>query len=485
MVRKWTPCLNPRVSCRAGPNNQTDTTPRSHRFQSATTNVTDESQIEATTDRLIRSASALLISNVTGALLGVVFWVVAAHRYSAVNVGNGAAEIAAMNFLATIAQFSPGLIFNRFLFASGARAAHILRVGYSVSVGAALTVASVFLFVSGRHSYIEPGPWSSITFVFAVALWVVFTIEDTALIGLRATFVVPIENTSFSLAKLALLPLLAVSSPRSGVFQSWIFPVVVAVIPVNYYLFRRVIPRHVAQSQGRSLFPTRRVLSRMLAGEYFGSLALMGLMSLPSLLIVHELGGAAAAYFQTPWLVGTSFDFLLWTIATALTSEAAARPSSAPGAVRKAVRFTMVVVTPTIIVLVIGAPYFLKILGHSYSHNGARLLQLLILTVPFMAVNILYVTFARLARRVRRVIIIQVGLAVVTLTLMSILMRHHGLNGVGVAFLIGQATVAVIVFPSVYKQYRRPNMGPGFSPDSSLVINVGSKSIAKDGGETP
>lgn len=442
--------------------------------------MTDESHVEAPTDRLIRSASALLVSNVTGALLGVIFWVVAAHRYSAVNVGNGAAEIAAMNFLATIAQFSPGLIFNRFLYASGARAAHVLRVGYGASVTAALVVATIFLLVTGKHAYIEANSWSSITFVLAVGLWVVFTIEDTALIGLRATFVVPIENTSFSLAKLALLPLLAISAPRTGVFESWIFPVVIAVIPVNYYLFRNVIPRHVAQAQGRSLFPSRRVLSRMLAGEYVGSLALMGLMSLPSLLIVHQLGGAAAAYFQTPWLVGTSFDFLLWTIATALTSESSARPSSAPAAVRKAVHFAALVIGPLLIVLVIGAPFFLKVLGHSYSQNGARLLQLLIVTVPFMAINIMYVTFARLARRVRRVISIQVALAVITLTLMSILMRRHGLNGVGVAFLIGQAFIAIIVFPSVFLQYRRPNMAPGFAPDSTLVINAGSKSIAKD-----
>ena len=412
-----------------------------------------------------------------GALLGVAFWILAAHRYSAVQVGNGAAEISAMTLIASISQFSPGLVFNRFLFAAGHRAGRILVVGYGSSTLFALVISVIFLTATRRHNFVAGGWAPGALFIAATVVWVIFTIEDAALTGLRATFIIPIENTLFSLAKLTLLPVLALRAANSnGVFLAWVVPLVFIVIPVNYFLFRKVIPRHTQQSLGQSSLPPRGVLGRIVVGEYFGSLALIALTSMPAILIVNELGGAQAAYFQTPWLVGTSFDFLLWTFAFAVMSESSARPSGAPATIRKAVKLATIVLSPVMGLLVLGAPLYMRVLGHEYAHNGTRLLQLLVLTLPFMATNILYVTFASLARRVRRVIFVQVSLSVGTLTLMSILMRHLGLTGVGIAFMIGQACVAMIVLPSVVRQYRRPLMSPGFAPDSGAVINAAQDS---------
>jgi hypothetical protein len=44
-----------------------------------------------------------------------------------------------------------------------------------------------------------------------------------------------------------------------------------------------------------------------------------------------------------------------------------------------------------------------------------------------------------------------------------------GITGAGVAFLSGQAAMAVVVLPSVVKQYLRPNMEPSFAPGARLV----------------
>jgi len=427
---------------------------------------------EARDDKLVNSALALLVSNGLSAVLGVVFWVVTAHLFSPVNVGYGVAEIAAMSLIASVAQFSPSVIFQRFLFASGIKAGAVLRVGYLAVSVVAVLVGAGFLSFTGHHVYLEQGVWPRIIFLGSIVLWVIFSIEDSALVGLRKAVWVPVENTAFSTGKILMLPIFAVLTPGAGVFYSWIIPVVGCVIPVNYYLFRKVIPRHVARSQGRSVLPSRRVIGSILFGEYFGGLAFIAMTTLPALFIMGRLGAVQAAYFQTPWLAGISFDYSLWSIAVALISESSARPSSADSAVRKAVRLSLALMIPGVVALTVGAPYLLALLGGSYAQHGTELLRSLALATPFMGVNILYITFARMARRVRRVVVLQLTLSALVLVLTAVLIGPMGITGAGVAFLAGQALMAMVVLPSVVMQYRRERMAPGFALDRSVAANA-------------
>jgi len=422
---------------------------------------------DAKGDRLVRSTLQLLLSNGSGIVLGVTFWFVAARLYTPTNVGYGATEVNAMTLLTTFALLSLGTIFPRFLYPAGARAGVLLRAGYLASTSVALVASVVFLLVTmGHRSYIEPGLGPAIFFVAAVVLWVVFTIEDAALVGFRTTFWIPVENGSFSVAKILLLPIFVSIIPRAGVFTSWVLPVVGCTIAINLYLWRRVLPYHVARSKGAGVLPERKVFTKVIPGEYLGGLCFGAMASLPALMIASTLGVKQVAYFQTPWLAGTSFDGLLFSFAASLIVETTARPSSAPGTVRRSVRLALLILGPSVAIILIGAPWFLRIfLGTEYATHGTTLLRLLAIALPFMAVNVLYVTYARLARRVRRVLLVQVTIATLVLALTAGLISPLGITGAGVG-------------------YRRPEMSPGFAPGTSLVIRS-SSDVASDPIEAP
>jgi O-antigen/teichoic acid export membrane protein len=89
--------------------------------------------------------------------------------------------------------------------------------------------------------------------------------------------------------------------------------------------------------------------------------------------------------------------------------------------------------------------------------------------MPFMAVNVLYITFARLARRARRVFFVQFSISAIVLALCYVLIRRYGISGAGIAYLAGQGAVAVALFSSVVRQFRRPDMSPSFAPGTTLV----------------
>jgi len=98
-----------------------------------------------------------------------------------------------------------------------------------------------------------------------------------------------------------------------------------------------------------------------------------------------------------------------------LIVEASARPRAAPAIVRRAVRLTVLLLSPGIALIVLGAPLFMSVtLGAHYAHYGTRVLQLLALALPFTAINALYITFARLARRMRRVAVIQICITAIS-----------------------------------------------------------------------
>src|ERR1035437_2002066 len=69
--------------------------------------------------RLVQNPIALMISSGGTAVIGVIFWVVAAHLASTAAVGRTTAEIAATLLLANLAQLSYGSIFERFLPVAG------------------------------------------------------------------------------------------------------------------------------------------------------------------------------------------------------------------------------------------------------------------------------------------------------------------------------------------------------------------------------
>ena len=85
-------------------------------------------------------------------------------------------------------------------------------------------------------------------FVVSTAAWSVFSLQDSALTGLRASVWIPLENAVYGVVKLGLLVVVAQTSLSDGVFTSWTLPVLALLVPVNLLLFRRLVPRHAAST---------------------------------------------------------------------------------------------------------------------------------------------------------------------------------------------------------------------------------------------
>nr|BFE82646.1 hypothetical protein GCM10020093_052470 [Planobispora longispora] len=79
-------------------------------------------------------------------------------------------------------------------------------------------------------------------FLASVLVWSVFTLQDVTLAGLRKATWVPVNSLGYGMVKMAMLIGLAYTLPGDGIFVSWIIPAAMALIPINIFIFGKVVP---------------------------------------------------------------------------------------------------------------------------------------------------------------------------------------------------------------------------------------------------
>ena len=79
--------------------------------------------------------------------------------------------------------------------------------------------------VSGLSASVLSADWGTrALFVVAVPILAIFALQDSVLTALRLAPWVPVENVSFAVSKLALLPVLALLLGGGGIVLAWVLP---------------------------------------------------------------------------------------------------------------------------------------------------------------------------------------------------------------------------------------------------------------------
>jgi O-antigen/teichoic acid export membrane protein len=419
--------------------------------------------------RLIRNAIALMISSGGTAGIGVIFWVVAARLASTAAVGRTTAEIAAMLLLANLAQLSYGSIFERFLPVAGRLTREFIARAYVLCVAFAFVLAIAYLLLGFGHRFIPASIGWRVLFIVAVVLWTIFALEDSVLIGLRASPIVAIENIAYSMAKLALLPACVFLSASQGIFVAWTAPLILTVGAVTWYLFRKRIPDHMAVDGPAETLPSTRELIILAGAQYSALLSGVFLPSLFSIIVIERLGPVANAHFFLPNMIVTSLGVFAWSIVRSFLVEASHEPSELRRHANSAIRALVVVLVPSIIVGCIFAPQFLGLFGPSYAAYGTTLIRMLLVALLGTAVMVFYSTFAWLDKRVWWMTARNLAGSVVQLVVVLLLIGHFGIDSIGIAALANAVISFTIFLPIAVRRYRLTAVlaAPGADEQSS------------------
>ncbi len=398
---------------------------------------------------LYRNGYLLLINAFTTSGLGLVYWALAAHAYPADVVGMNSAAIAALTLLTSLAKLELNFTLIRYIPLSGRATARLVLGVYALVLTLAALAGTAFVIVAGSGllplHFIGAGGIPALLFVPALVLWCLFNIQDSVLIGLRQVVWVPVENALFSITKAWLLLVLATALPATGIFVSYAGTAGLATLPVNAFIFGRVLRRR-ARTEGPGVPYTARELARYTLGEYGGTLMAMIGAGTPPLIVTAMLGARAGAYFYIPWIISSAFGMLSANMSMSLTVEAVLDEGRLATLAREMLAHVVKLIACASVLLVVGAPLLLSLMGHAYVAHGTALLRLLALAEIPNSVVVVYFGIARVQRRTRDIAQIQAGVCVVFLTLLCTLLPVYGVAGAGIAAVVTQCAAATLLF---------------------------------------
>jgi O-antigen/teichoic acid export membrane protein len=398
---------------------------------------------------LVRNGYSLIASTGITSVLGLVYWLLAAHLYSVAEVGINSALISTMIAVGGIAQLNLGSVLARFLPSAGRATSQRLILGtYAAGMIAAL-FCCVLLFL-GLQAWapalytITASPLLAVWFTAATMIWTVFSLQDGALAGLRRAIWVPVENAIFALVKIALLLILAESQWRAwGPFASWTLPLLVAVVPVNLLIFWRLIPLgDVAGTLKRSAVETGLVV-RYFAADFLGTFSLMAAIGLAPIIVLERIGAEGNAVYYLTWTIAYSLYLVSKSMGISLVAEGAADPWRSRALAAGALAHTAILLIVAVVIIVVIAPVILQLFGPSYAANGVGLLRLLCLSALPFGLTSMFLGLARVEGRLTALVVVQAALTLLVLGLGVPLLDTMGTIGMGIAWLIAQTAIAL------------------------------------------
>lgn len=412
---------------------------------------------------LLRNGYALILNSALTSLIGVGYWILAAHKYSPHDVGLDSAALSAMMFLAGVSQLNLMSALVRFIPRAGRQTRRLVQRSYLLSMGVAAVVATIFLLGvdhwAPRLGFLAASPGAAVGFVLATIAWCLFVLQDGVLTGLRRSGFVPIENAAFGLSKVVLLFVFAAAVPRHGVLASWTIALVVALVPTNLLIFGRLIPRHEATAGAPPEELSVPGMVRFVAADYVGFLFWLAPTTLVPVIVTQVAGASANAYFSLTWIVAYTLYLFSAGLGSSLVAEVAASPELVGPLSRKAVLRSMAVVVPAAACLFVAAPVVLGVFGDSYARGGSTLLRLLALSAIPNCANALAVSVGRAQRRMTAVVSLLALLCSFVVVLSLALLPITGVTGVGWAWLISQTVVAIVLARPLLRSAWLPKAG--------------------------
>ncbi len=396
---------------------------------------------------LYRNGYLMILSSGLTSVLGLLYWILAARLYTPEAVGVNSAALAAATLLSGISQLNAQSMVVRFLPISGQATLKLIVYTYLITISLGLLTGFIFLlgldyWSPALHLIKEPlamGVW----FVASVSITAIFAMQDAILAGLRRATWIPLENVLFAILKIVLLVALAGSVFQQSIFISWTVSLVLLVIPINYFIFKRFIPQHVETTE-EFVEPIHlpQIIS-YIAVNYLGSLfTILGASLLP-IIVLQTVGAEDNAYFYPGWAIYSALQLVAYNMVTSLTVEASREKHKLLFYSWRIFLRVMQLLIPLVMVIVLGAPLILRLYGENYSNVGANLLRFLaVATIP-NAITIIYIGIARVQLKVVGVIVVDGTMAILGIGLSYLFLPLYGITGIGIAWLISQITVAI------------------------------------------
>jgi O-antigen/teichoic acid export membrane protein len=415
-------------------------------------------------DSLVRNSLYMMSATVATAVLGYIFWIVAARVFSTAQVGIASAVISLCSTVALLTYLGPAaMLVERLHTYEQPRACNSFIVRTcaataAVTAAVAAVMIPLIAHAKGYGAYFGAAG-AAVLAVTGASVWTVVQMYCSAFIAARRADGMFAVQGLISLFKVLLVvPLCAAGLGAPGIVIAWVGSSVIGAAAGAFWLLPRIEPGAApagaaGEQRGRRARHARRPRKRAdyvshLVGQHLTSVGGQMTPLLLPVLVVARLGAGRNAYFYITWMIGSVFFMVSPSISQALFAESVRNDIGLRGAVVKAFRIAAFLLIPAIVVMVAGGKLILAIFGQPYVSAGYGLLVLLAISAMPDAVSNVAVAICRATNRLGYSASINLGILAVTVVSAWLLMPRFGLLGVGIGWLAAQVLSALACIPA-------------------------------------
>jgi O-antigen/teichoic acid export membrane protein len=272
--------------------------------------------------------------------------------------------------------------------------------------------------------------------------------QDSVMIAVRSSGIVPIENAVSTIAKFAVLPLGIGLAYGSGILLAWTVPTLIAIPAINYLIFTRILKKPSAPTR---MSERRRFVSYALR-DFPGAILYLFSLRLVPLLIVAGGNKLDGAYIGLPWTILTVAALALPTLSRALLAELSHADSDTQSLLVRANRLVLWLVLPAAVLSALLAHPVMRVAGGHYASRGAPVLAWGILGLVPAALVELQLALLRFRGAVTTCSIIQATRAITLVGGVVFLLHVGNASGIGIVLLVVNTCAAAAGWATTKKR---------------------------------
>ena len=422
--------------------------------------------------RLFTMFGYLAANNGATAVLGLAYWAVITHLFSAGNIGVAAAASSAAFFIVAIGAVGiPLLLLAEFDSIQVAVRRVAFSTGISIACFVVLVLSLATLALSpflGDSLRIIGHDWTaSALFVVGSVATVGGITLDNAAIGLHRGSAQLVRGILNSVLKLAFVGFLVLVGTRtaSGLLLAWALALVVSLVVCIPMLrlepspaSERSLSHRMALARRYSVLSLRHHVLNLSIGSISYIVALMA-----ALLIQPQ----EVAYFSTAFLLSSTAMIVPFLLTLSLLAGVSGDQDLLHRAVRRTLPLGLALCAGIVVAVQLAAPLVLRIFGPAYVTMGTTALRLLILVGPPYVIKDHYVAIRRAQGRLSHAAKVMAAGALLEALGAALGGIYWGMTGLCIGWVVAASCEAVILLPAVTRVFQRD--GSRGNPGSTAV----------------
>lgn len=399
---------------------------------------------------LAKTSVVLVVNTLAAAVLGFLFWLLAARTHQPSALGAAAAVLTLLPWVASLAGMGLPETVLRFFATSDHRRALVHRAMSMVllsAVGSGVLWWSLARSSEALHE-VSRSWWLFLVLPLAVVVVALNSLSTATLVASRRSHLVLFETLAAGVLRLVLVPITA-GLGSLGMVLSTVSASVVSCL-VSLSLSHMVI-RSTPRSTG---FVFGAETRRFAATNWATSVASLAPRAVVVSIVSWRAGVEAAAWVAVPLMVYPLLVLIPSASSRALNAEASVSPSEFPSLARQMLQSSLLATASLALLTAVFGPFLLGLFGVNYAQESTMLLRLLALSALCSVPN--YLLDATLNIRKDTVGFFCTNVIGMILVLVSITIGSgFGPPGIGFGWVVGQLCYTVVGVKMVFRSRDR------------------------------